>query len=68
MNGSKLVVLCLGIGLHIIKSPRGGQRLKSGARISLVRSSWLLYLRQCGKCMGTGKGMETSEALSLNDS
>lgn len=68
MNGSKLVVLCLGIGLHIIESLRAGQRLNRGVRISLVPSSRLLYLRQCGECMGTGKGMETSETLSLNDS
>lgn len=58
----------LGIGLHIIKPLRGRQRLKRGARISLVLSSRLLYLRQSGECTGTGKGMETSETLSLNDS
>ncbi len=68
MNGSKLVVMCLGIGLHITRSLRGGQRLNGAARISLVLSSGLLYLRQCGDCTGTGKGMETSETLSLNDS
>lgn len=68
VNGSRLVVLRLGIGLHIIESLRGGQRLNSWARISLVLSSRLLYLHQCGECMGTGKGMETSETLSLNDS
>lgn len=68
MNGSKLVMLCLGIGLHIIESLRGGQRLNRGARISLVLSSRLLYLCQCGECTRTGKGMETSETLSLNDS
>ncbi len=61
-------MLCLGIGLHIIESLRGGQRLNRGARISLVLSSRLLYLCQCGECTRTGKGMETSETLSLNDS
>lgn len=62
------MVLFQGIGLHIIESLRAGQRLNRGARISLVLSSRLLYLRQWCECMRTGKGMETSETLSLNDS
>lgn len=68
MNVSKLVVWCLGIGLHIIESLIGGQSLNRGARISLVLSSRLLYLRQCGEFTKTANGMETSETLSLNDS
>lgn len=44
MNGSKLVVLDMGIGLHIIESFRGGQRQNRGARISMGLSSRPLYV------------------------
>lgn len=63
LNRSKLVVLCMGIGLHIIKSLRGG-------RIGGPRYQWAYHLGycilcQCGECMGTGKGTEKSETYLL---
>lgn len=68
LNGSRVCAVCLGIGLHIIESAIEGWRLNGGARISLVLSSGLLYMRQCGEYTGTESGMETSETLPLSDS
>lgn len=53
----------MGIGLHIIKSLRGG-------RIGGPRYQWAYHLGycilcQCGECMGTGKGTEKSETYLL---
>ena len=71
-NSSECVQACGVVPGHRVTHNRvllrGGQRLNREARISLVLSSRLLYLRQCGECMRTGNGMETSQTLSLNDS
>lgn len=39
VNGSKPVVLCTGIGLHIIGSLRAGQRRDRRAKLSMSLSS-----------------------------
>lgn len=59
---------CVGIGLRIIETFRGRQRLNKGAEISLVLLSWLLHLFHCGESVETRRSMEISETLSLNDS
>lgn len=58
----------LSVGLHIIESLRAERGLNSRARISLVLSPRLLYVLHCGECVVTGKGMETPETLSRDDS